>query len=95
MNTISIVSFFNATIVGASAVWTGGVRTTHSTTFDNVKAVQTGGARIDKDGATRTGGTTGGAKIVEAGTMIRHGKKIYLKSASKDDIFNRETESTN
>ncbi|KAI8560055.1 hypothetical protein RHMOL_Rhmol04G0225300 [Rhododendron molle] len=40
-------------------------------------------AKSDRGGATRTGGsigTSGGAEIIEAGTMIRHGKKIYLKS---------------
>ncbi|KAG5531382.1 hypothetical protein RHGRI_026114 [Rhododendron griersonianum] len=82
----------SATIVGASAVGTGGARATRSTTFDDVRAIQTVGARIDRYGATRTGGTTGGAKTIEAGTMIRHGKKIYLKSADRDDIFNCETE---
>ncbi|KAI8550495.1 hypothetical protein RHMOL_Rhmol06G0111400 [Rhododendron molle] len=69
-----------ATIGGESVVGTGGARTTRSTTFGDVRAVQIGGARSDRDGATRTGGTTDGAKTVEAGTMLRQGKKIYLKS---------------
>ncbi|KAG5562177.1 hypothetical protein RHGRI_005050 [Rhododendron griersonianum] len=70
-----------ATIGGASAMGTGGARTTRSATFGGAGAVQTSGARTDRDGATRIGGTTGGAKTVEVGSMIRHGKKNYLKSA--------------
>ncbi|KAG5557387.1 hypothetical protein RHGRI_007594 [Rhododendron griersonianum] len=67
----------SATIGDASVVGTSGARTTRSTTFGGVRAA---GARRDRDGATRTGGTSGGAETVEADTMIRHGKKIYLKS---------------
>ncbi|KAF7130728.1 hypothetical protein RHSIM_Rhsim10G0103500 [Rhododendron simsii] len=70
----------SATIGGASVVGTGGARTTRSTTFGGVRSVQASGARRDRDGATRIGETSGGAKTVEAGTMIRNGKKIYLKS---------------
>ncbi|KAF7112628.1 hypothetical protein RHSIM_RhsimUnG0210200 [Rhododendron simsii] len=70
----------SAIIGGASVVGTGGTRTTRSTTFGGVRSVQAGGARSDRDGATRIGGTSGGAKTIEAGTMIRHGKKVYLKS---------------
>ncbi|KAI8571747.1 hypothetical protein RHMOL_Rhmol01G0142700 [Rhododendron molle] len=69
-----------ATIGGESVVGTHGARTTCSTTFDGVRAIQTGCARSDRDGATRTGGTSDGAKAVEPGTMLRQGKKIYLKS---------------
>ncbi|KAF7149603.1 hypothetical protein RHSIM_Rhsim02G0152600 [Rhododendron simsii] len=47
----------SATIGGASAVGTGGARATSSATFGGARAVQTGYAKIDRDCATRTGGT--------------------------------------
>ncbi|KAI8558838.1 hypothetical protein RHMOL_Rhmol04G0127500 [Rhododendron molle] len=76
-----------ATIGGQSVVGTGGARTTRSTTFDGVRAVQSGGARSDKDGGTRRGGTSDAAKTVEAGTMLRQGKKIYLKSQQSQQAW--------
>ncbi|KAI8539627.1 hypothetical protein RHMOL_Rhmol09G0197800 [Rhododendron molle] len=76
-----------ATIGGQSVVGTGGARTTRSTTFDGVRAVQSGGARSDRDGGTRRGGTSDAAKTVEAGTMLRQGKKIYLKSQQSQQAW--------